>query len=83
VVSISTKVKDPLASESGGLSYSPLCVGADGKVAEFSRWFDRRQLSQLTKAFVVWQVAPVIAAQKHLAGVSKKLDSWDFHSPSG
>lgn len=66
-------VNGPLSPAADGQSYLPFVRGADGKVSELAR-LHPRQLAQITKALMVWQVASVIVAQKHLADVSMKLN---------
>lgn len=66
-------VNGPLARAGDGSAYLPFVRGADGKVSELARLINNSQLCQLANACMLWQVASVIVAQKHLADISEKL----------
>jgi hypothetical protein len=44
-----------------------------GKIVEHAKLFDAGKLQNMVNAAVVWQVASVLVAQKHLADISQKL----------
>jgi hypothetical protein len=67
-------VNDPLATASDGQSFLPFVRGADGRVSSLARLQDASQVARVTNAVMVWQVASVIVAQKHLADISAELD---------
>lgn len=67
-------INNPLAKAPSGAHYLPWARGANNKILEQAKLLDPKGLSSLVNAAVVWQVASVVVAQKHLADISAKLD---------
>jgi hypothetical protein len=66
-------VHGPLEMAGDGQSFFPFARGPDGKISSLARLYDDHGFDQIMGAAMVWQVASVIVAQKHLADISMKL----------
>lgn len=67
-------VKGDLVRAADGNGFRALAMGPKG-VKEHARLFNPEKLQNVINAGAVWQVASVVVAQKHLADISKKLDT--------
>lgn len=67
-------VNGNLVRAADGNGYRAFAMGPKG-VKEHARLFESERLQNIINAGAVWQVASVIVAQKHLADISKKLDT--------
>jgi hypothetical protein len=67
-------INSPLANAANGSHFLPFARGADGRILEQAKLFNPEGLNSLANSAVVWQVASVVVAQKHLADISAKLD---------
>jgi len=67
-------VNGDLASAAGGINLLPFVRGADGRVVEVALLQAPSLLGSLINGAVVWQIASMVVAQKHLADISRKLD---------
>ncbi|MET0859000.1 MAG: hypothetical protein ABWY27_19790 [Telluria sp.] len=67
-------VNGNLVRAADGNGYRAFTMGPKG-VKEHARLFESERLQNVLNAGAVWQVASVIVAQKHLADISRKLDT--------
>lgn len=67
-------VSGDLVRAADGNGFRAFTIGSKG-VKEHARLFDSERLQNVLNAGAVWQVASVIVAQKHLADISRKLDT--------
>lgn len=67
-------VNGNLVRAADGNGFRAFTVGPKG-VKEHARLFESGQLQSVLNAGAIWQVASVIVAQKHLADISRKLDT--------
>ena len=67
-------INNPLAKAPSGAHYLPWARGADNKIIEQAKLLKPEGLSSLVNGAMIWQVASVVVAQKHLADISAKLD---------
>jgi len=67
-------VNGNLVRAADGNGFRAFAMGPKG-VKEHARVFESERLQNVINAGAVWQVASVIVAQKHLADISKKLDT--------
>jgi len=67
-------VNGDLVRAADGNGFRAFTIGSKG-VKEHARLFDSERLQNVLNAGAVWQVASVIVAQKHLADISRKLDT--------
>ena len=67
-------VNGPLSAAADGQSLMPFVRGTDGKISSLAKLMDPENLSTLVNAAMLFQVASVLVAQKHLADINKKLD---------
>lgn len=65
-------INGPLVKAADGNGFRAMTMGADG-IKENARLFQPDGLQNLANAAMVWQIASVIVAQKHLADISKTL----------
>ncbi|MEK0267849.1 hypothetical protein QT383_18500 [Stenotrophomonas rhizophila] len=67
-------VNGPLAAAADGHGLRGWVRGPDGRFVEQARFFEDDRLRSLANGAVLFQLASVVVAQKHLADISEKLD---------
>lgn len=66
-------VNGPLAAARTGDALRPIVQGADGKIIEMAKLKSPTALTRLNNAAVLWSIASVIVAQKHLSDMKDEL----------
>ncbi|MEZ5461923.1 hypothetical protein [Dokdonella sp.] len=66
-------VNGPLASAADGDGLRGFVRGSDGRLVEQARFYEDNHLANLTSGALLFQIASVALAQKHLADINQKL----------
>lgn len=71
---MNVSISGNLVSAGDGVGFRAFAM-QDGKIVEHAKLFDGGNLSTVLNSALAWQIASTLVAQKHLADISKKLNS--------